>query len=381
MTFQDLRDDKACNLAGYSKIKECCAQAFQNRWQYAWIDTCCIDKSSSAELSEAINSMFRWYQNAEVCYVFLPDVLCMQGQLDGDITQFEKSKWFTRGWTLQELLAPFELIFFDRNWKLIGTRADLSESIKRVTGIPIRSWWNACVAAKMSWASKRETTRVEDIAYCLMGLFGVNMPTLYGEGHNAFNRLQLEILRKSNDESLFAWTTDEEDIMTHGDVGGLLASSPAAFSRSADIARGGFDVDRPPYSMTNKGLSLDLFLIRSDETVHGASAFVAPLNCKRGNKDDPLAIYLRRIYRDQFARVLVDKLVPWVPSGSEDQKPKFVRERIYIKEPERGFFKVNWWKSMDDHLETFVSQGQPSGQYGFQRVQRIRTINDIREYS
>lgn len=209
VTFQDMRDGKARKLAGYSKIAGCCTQADLAGWRYVWVDTCCIDKSSSAELSEAINSMFRWYSHAQVCYVFLADVLANFPKESLDIRQ---SKWFTRGWTLQELLAPSDLIFFDRNWLMIGKKGEdwINKQIKECTGIDIKYWKQECVAAKMSWASKRQTTRVEDIAYCLMGLFGVNMPTLYGEGQNAFIRLLLEILGKSNDESIFAWAIVEE---------------------------------------------------------------------------------------------------------------------------------------------------------------------------
>jgi hypothetical protein len=339
VSFQDMKNGMARNLAGYLKIQGCCWQAFRDGWQYAWIDTCCIDKSSSAELSEAINSMFRWYENATVCYAYLPDVIAIGVDwsyvthgIPFTGTEFEGSIWFTRGWTLQELLAPSEVVFFDRNWNIMGTRDTMKERIRSTTGIPILEWKKACVAAKMSWASKRVTTRVEDLAYCLMGLFNVNMPTLYGEGHNAFIRLQLEILSKSDDESIFAWTADEGN--WRDAVRGLLASSPAAFSASADIARGGFDVDRPPYLMTNKGLSLELFLIRSEETLNGAALFIAPLNCKRGEKHDPLAIYLRRVYRDRYARVSVSRLVPWVPSRWEDPRIENVRTRIYVKQPE-----------------------------------------------
>lgn len=114
VTFQDLMSGKGHGMAGWKKIEGCCQLALHDKLEWVWIDSCCIDKSSSAELSEAINSMFRWYRDAEVCYTFLSDV---SGPLDErrNMAGFRSSKWFTRGWTLQELLAPDELRFFDKN--------------------------------------------------------------------------------------------------------------------------------------------------------------------------------------------------------------------------------------------------------------------------
>jgi hypothetical protein len=207
VTFQDLRDGKAVKMTGYSKIKRCCAQAALDGWKYAWIDSCCIDKTSSAELSEAINSMIQWYKDARVCYALLADVPSGGDSHGLENSAFRRSKWFTRGWTLQELLAPATVIFFNQDWVALGTKSTLSKAISSITGIKdLTNFEAACVAQKTSWAAERETTRVEDIAYCLMGLFGVNMPPLYGEGQKAFMRLQLEILRMTDDESIFAWT-------------------------------------------------------------------------------------------------------------------------------------------------------------------------------
>lgn len=214
-------------MPGYAKIDACCAQARSDGWEYAWIDSCCIDKSSSAELSEAINSMFKWYENAEIGYAYLSDV-----DAEDEIPkQLENSAWFTRGWTLQELLAPGTLVFFDRYWVEIGTKSSLEDHVSKITGI--RELWNfrsCCIAEKMSWAAGRTTTRVEDEAYCLMGLFDVNMPLLYGEGREAFQRLQQEILKSSDDESLFAWYWGRD-----GDS--ILASSPKSFRKSSAIRK------------------------------------------------------------------------------------------------------------------------------------------------
>lgn len=179
-------------------------------YQWVWIDSCCIDKTSSTELSEAINSMFRWYEQAEVCYAYLADV-SSGSSLHTPESEFRRSRWHTRGWTLQELIAPSSLLFYSADWVFLGTRSQLSVLLHDITGV----WptlldrtcgvWQTSIAMRMRWASKRRTTRVEDEAYCLMGLCGVDMPIIYGEGRRAFYRLQLEILKSSPDTSLFTW--------------------------------------------------------------------------------------------------------------------------------------------------------------------------------
>jgi hypothetical protein len=199
--------------------------------QYGWVDTCCIDKTSSAELSEAINSMFRWYRNAVACFAFLAD--------DKGADDFERSRWFTRGWTLQELLAPHRLFFFDSGWDFIGDKLEWAQRIASITAIGAEvitsgGWETCCVAEKMSWAARRTTTRAEDMAYCLLGLFDVNMPLLYGEGgEKAFIRLQEEILKESEDQSIFAWdaTATSDGIVQIG----ALATSPAQFRSGGSI--------------------------------------------------------------------------------------------------------------------------------------------------
>ncbi|KAI6143511.1 heterokaryon incompatibility protein-domain-containing protein, partial [Pisolithus thermaeus] len=199
---------------GYHKIIESCEQAAKDGYKWLWIDTCCIDKRSSAELSEAINSMYRWYQNAQICYAYLNDVGESTFPTKKD-DRFDKSngwpEWFVRGWTLQELIAPREVKFFNKNWVPIGNRWQLASTLVDITRIPSEVLTSGLagkrlsVAQIMSWAAERKTTRVEDRAYSLMGLFGVNMPMVYGEGKKAFRRLQLEIIREYNDQSIFAW--------------------------------------------------------------------------------------------------------------------------------------------------------------------------------
>lgn len=208
------------------------------------MDICCIDKSSSAELSEAINSMYQWYRQAEFCIAYLADISIVKDETGATSKRFWKSEWFKRGWTLQELLASREVVFHDRSWKAIGTRTRLGAYVSRAAHIGIYDLsrpLDASVAAKMSWASNRQTSRPEDIAYSLLGLFDVNMPLLYGEGegeHKAFQRLQYEIVRSRRDESIFAWSRPVKDKSfdyTTAPAPGLLAPSPKYFSESGDI--------------------------------------------------------------------------------------------------------------------------------------------------
>lgn len=305
--FADLQCQTAEKKALYSKVQHTCTQAIVDGWEYVWIDTCCIDKSSSAELSEAINSMYLWYKKAKVCYAYLSDLT-----VDTSATQFESafagSKWFTRGWTLQELLAPPKLVFFNNGWVNIGRKTTLHKSLSEITGIeeeilvgaaPLES---ASVAKRMSWAARRKTTRPEDIAYCLMGIFSVNMPMLYGEGERAFLRLQEEIMKQSDDQSLFAWVDEEADPdKPHG----LLAKSPSNFGKSDTVIPYQDWEPRPPYSMTNRGLRIDLHLNRLEEDI-----YVATIDCPAPpDYEDSsfLAIYLRKLTAGdhQYARVKV----------------------------------------------------------------------------
>ncbi|KAK0644626.1 heterokaryon incompatibility protein-domain-containing protein [Cercophora newfieldiana] len=215
--------DAATKKGGFAKIESCIRQADADGYGYVWIDTCCIDKTSSAELSEAINSMYKWYQNADICYAYLADiptkrdVMSVSSQPDNVEFDshgcFSSSRWFTRGWTLQELIAPPLVDFFSADWAHLGTKTTFLSHISAITGIPDRvlsgtKYLSQCSAAeRMSWAASRTTTRPEDAAYCLMGLFDIHMPLIYGEGGGkAFFRLQSEILSTSSaDFSLLAW--------------------------------------------------------------------------------------------------------------------------------------------------------------------------------
>jgi hypothetical protein len=198
---------------GWNKIQFCARQAKCDNLEYFWVDTCCIDKANNTELSEAINSMFRWYQNASRCYVFLSDVEGKSSGCDDRLsstwkTAFKASRWFTRGWTLQELLAPRSVEFFCRDRTRLGDKESLKQTIYEVTEIPIealsgRDLSKFDVATRLSWAQYRQTTRDEDGAYCLLGIFGCHLPLIYGEGREkALKRLKREIMGASEDTAM-----------------------------------------------------------------------------------------------------------------------------------------------------------------------------------
>ena len=260
VTYEDVKQQKI-NVAskGYHKLYGACRLAKTLGYEWIWADMCCINKESSAELSEAINSMFLFYSQADLCIAYLTDVPLSCQNWKDTLNYFYQSKWFTRGWTLQELLAPKTLHFYDHGFNYIGSKTELSQAVSECTGIAhkyldgTKRFNDASIATRMSWASKRETSRVEDRAYCLLGLFGVSMSPCYGEGDAAFYRLQCELLTRSDDESLFAWISphvkDDEPL-------GLLAESPKDFMYSQDIERiTTSSAGRQPIALTGRGLS------------------------------------------------------------------------------------------------------------------------------
>jgi hypothetical protein len=226
VSFDEIHLDSAKSKQGYRKIANTCRQAVADGLKYAWVDTCCIDKRSSSELSEAINSMYRWYYHARVCYAYLSDLPPPYTALNCE--RLQNCHWFTRGWTLQELIAPPLLVFYYSDWTMLASRTDIAEVLADITHIDQdvlvdrEQLWQTSVAKRMSWASMRTTTREEDLAYSLLGIFDINMPLLYGEGPKAFIRLQEEIIR--------TWTQVDHSILTwDGESEGLLALSPAQF--------------------------------------------------------------------------------------------------------------------------------------------------------
>ncbi|KAE8840610.1 hypothetical protein P3342_006908 [Pyrenophora teres f. teres] len=201
ITYQELLSGTGKEKLGYRKLIFCGQQAAKDGLQYFWVDTCCIDKTNSTELSEAINSMFRWYQEAAKCYVYLSDVSCAADS----VALFPKSRWFTRGWTLQELLAPNSVEFFSVEGNIFGDKHTRAKEISEITDIAIealkgRPLSQFSVEERMAWAKRRTTTRKEDAVYSLLGIFDIQMPLLYGEGEEkARRRLRKEIRESSGD--------------------------------------------------------------------------------------------------------------------------------------------------------------------------------------
>ena len=276
VNFEDLDLNRYKHKSGYQKIQYLCQQAKIDKLSWAWCDTYCIDKRSSAELSEEINSMFRLYQNAKVCYAYLSDILSCGGR-DQVLKDFPRSRWFTRGWTLQELLAPEDVRFFTEDWTYFGTKKELEKSIRATTGINLGAllWpWTILdysIATRLSWASGRTTTRIEDRTYSMLGILGVHMFLLYGEGQNAFQRLQTELIRLSADESVFAHLGPN-----------LLAESPDAFGSAKSLDFLPSAAQPLPYQMTNVGLNIQIRIFRDtvEEKIDSPTAPVyGILNC------------------------------------------------------------------------------------------------------
>jgi hypothetical protein len=201
VTFADLINGHAQNKAGYRKVVFCGEQAARDKLQHFWVDSCCIDKRSSAELTKAINSMFRYYRGAVKCYVYLSDVSCSASNVSQSVWEadFRKSRWFTRGWTLQELLAPAQVEFYSCQHQRLDDKESLNPLIHDITGIPVDALRGQpldsfSIEERMKWTSGRQTTEDEDRAYCLLGIFNIFMPLIYGEGKDsALRRLQREL--------------------------------------------------------------------------------------------------------------------------------------------------------------------------------------------
>ena len=335
-----------------SKIRNFCRLAAVDGYTHIWVDTCCIDKKSSAELSEAINSMYQWYRDSQMCYIYLNDV-SKKNTWDATAEEIRSARWFTRGWTLQELLAPRLYRFYDRHWNLLGGRykppglgglgsstyvfstpwhppriQELSGLLSSITDISLRILEakdypeHRSVAEKMSWASNRVTTRKEDVAYCLLGIFGVNMPLLYGEGNRAFARLQAAIMETTSDHTMFAW--DHGIPATHSERSefGCLAQSPSDFRNGALLVIPAVDDHTTHiaqhHTLTHLGVHITLPVIElSQMGIHpntGTKWVLAVLACSEdkwdqlpGARDDPRTIALPLCtsfpYTNRFSRV------------------------------------------------------------------------------
>ncbi|KAI0160683.1 heterokaryon incompatibility protein-domain-containing protein [Xylariaceae sp. FL1272] len=233
LSFQDLQASEPKTGPGRDKFEACCTLAKWDQLEYAWIDTCCIDKTT-------INSMFKWYRDAKICYAYLSDVAeSTPAEPESD---FGRSRWFQRGWTLQELIAPPIVRFFNAEWKYLGDKATLATVVEQITQIPRLvllghiQLKEASIAQRMSWAANRVTKRKEDIAYCLLGIFDVMMPMLYGEGERAFIRLQEAILlSQPNDDSILAWGNIPRSSRSVTFPTGAFASAPSDFLRCGQV--------------------------------------------------------------------------------------------------------------------------------------------------
>lgn len=320
VSYTEMKYDQTASRLkeGYRKIDLTCRQALLDGYQYAWVDTCCIDKSSSAELSEAINSMFRWYEESAVCYVYLSDVTQA-----GFMETFPRSRWFSRGWTLQELLAPEHVIFYDWRWIRLGTKIEFAGWLHRITKIDKEALTkdryyergpyllaDFCSAQKMSWASHRQTTREEDIAYSLLGIFNITMPLLYGEGTRAFERLQEEIVRQSGDDTILAWGLDIRDYPqdslwskhisslaeTFPKTESVLAASPAAFRNCHRLRKS----HPTKMVLTNLGLEIKVPLLELPMNME-STAWLAVLSCGLDESNDFVGIMLMKFANEDRA--------------------------------------------------------------------------------
>lgn len=285
VSFQEISDlESAVEKAGFSKIAQTCEIARAKGIKYAWVDTCCINKDSSAELSEAINSMFSWYKHATVCLVYLSDMRRMESTTTHNVSTYSDTvsqeafvscKWFSRGWTLQELIAPDNIEFYDSQWKLFGTKVTLRDWILNATGISpavLESSVNlqtTLVAVKLSWAAQRQTKRIEDRAYSLLGILGINMPLIYGEGLKAFRRLQEEIARETDDLSLFAWKPLVSGAPSRR-FRGIFAEYPEEFRDCSQICNNGTWSE---FTLTNKGVRFGSRMWK-----YGTDAYLMPLH-------------------------------------------------------------------------------------------------------
>lgn len=312
-TFRDSALTKQQKQEKFHKIELICRQAKEEGLKYAWVDTCCINKDSSAELSEAINSMYRWYQRAAICYAYLQDY-----DASDPLAQFGKCKWFSRGWTLQELIAPREVVFYGAGWCRIGLKTDMFEQLEDATGIPAdvlcgkRAIQSVSVAARMSWASQRITSRSEDMAYCLMGIFDVNMPLLYGEGSvKAYVRLQQEIMGQTQDDSLFVWCADSASAAQFP-FRGLFASSPQEFKDCAEVVSFNIDNAGATTLFGNGRVSLNCDVIKTNRgTLLG-------LKCYSRDIRSALGIQAIRVGTNTYLRSNPSKLTTFAMSSFEE---------------------------------------------------------------
>lgn len=277
-SYQDMLNGKASSKDGYFKITQACKLALDHGLSYAWVDTCCIDKTSSAELSQSINSMYLWYKEAEICFAFLSDL--KPSMPDKSIAA---SQWWTRGWTLQEVIAPKVVEFLDSDWRPRGSRTSHARMIADETNIDYGILTGSIdvkdksIAERMSWASKRQTTLPEDQAYSLLGIFGVNMPLIYGEGKNAFRRLVQAVIERDNDLSVLAFELPIPSALSE-----LFATNPKYYAGQRKTRGTRDDCD---FVSSNKGLKFGHGFLHRIKDVSGRYRIVMKVG-NRVNRDD-----------------------------------------------------------------------------------------------
>lgn len=333
-TYQDFVSGHGPSKEGYIKIEKTYDLASQAGIEYLWVDTCCIDKTSSAELTEAINAMFAWYARAQVCYAYLNDF----DSEDLDARPLANALWWSRGWTLQELIAPVDVQFYDKAWRCFGTRAELNKKLEIITGIPadvlkkaqlgdrlraIQDELNKLtVAQRMSWAAKRQTTREEDIAYSILGIFGVNMPMVYGQGSRAFQRLQEEIIKESNDLTILAWKAKSAATRGREGYAGILATHPSEFENSGSYELPSPIKFNPTFVMTNKGLQIDANVQKVEGVgADGTQEIIMSLECCSSARADHMAwIALKHLGGGVYVRCHADSIVLVAKTSSKMSK-------------------------------------------------------------
>ncbi|KAJ9661385.1 hypothetical protein H2198_001953 [Neophaeococcomyces mojaviensis] len=274
----------------FKKLVGFCSPARSHGYRYVWVDTCCINKNSTVDVQQAINSMYRWYKESKVCVAYLEDV-------GPGRKPFSASEWFERGWTLQELIAPKTVWFYNHDWESIGEKTDLVTVLSNVTGIPAGvlsgdiSPQSCSVAQRMSWVAKRKTKRIEDRAYGLVGLFDVSLQSIYGEREKAFRQLQEQIVKRYNDDhSIFAWRMENDE-----EYSGLFAPSPDSFYNSRYVVA---QMGSPEFLHDNRGISLEL-----PTRPFRMETYIAMLSVIDTSQARQCAILLARLPNDQFVRV------------------------------------------------------------------------------
>lgn len=296
VTLADIQTGQYKDKKGYEKIRFCSEQAVKDGIHHFWVDTCCIDKPNHSELTEAITSMYRWYENAQKCYVYLTDVshtqsIAYQPPDHTDFSDFRNCRWFKRGWTLQELLAPKIVEFYDEEGVLIGTKDTLAELIHDITKIPLAAIRGSplsvfSIVERLSWARNRQTKKEEDMAYCLLGIFDVYMPLLYGEKNNAMRRLRKMISERLEDHPPSAL---RKCARIEADCIGLSLNSAPAINEIDFVGR------KDELRVMHEILQPDVLNDEQKRVILGGLGGIGKTQ---------LAIAYARLYKDEYSSVL-----------------------------------------------------------------------------